>query len=36
MTVLGALQFFGYSVGISAVFGAIFGFLYFWLPKNIN
>jgi len=36
MTELAALQFFAYSVAISAIFGAIFGVLFFWLPKAIS
>jgi hypothetical protein len=36
MTELEALKFFGYSVGVAASFGVIFGVIYFWLPKNIE
>lgn len=36
MILLDALKFFGFSVGISATFGFVFGVLIFWVPKNIN
>lgn len=36
MTELEAIKLLGFSIGVAACFGFVFGVIIFWVPKNIK